>query len=178
MWPSTSWGTCRGSQFGIWLATAVIRPKLNDATPSNRRSRRRTARRSFLIRRRCPFEAGAGLLRLRRSKRTILALSAVLDGQERTARRSVGAAVLLHRVALRGYVAEDRGEPLLAVEPPVQRDGPHGEGDRGAGRDGCRRCGWERPARAQRNDVRTFALRLLEDPRAQLGRRDRRLRRI
>src|SRR2546423_13077436 len=93
MWPSTSCGTCLGSQFGIWPATAVISPKLNDASPSSRRIRRRAARRSLRIRRRRPFAAGTGLLRLRPNKRRILAL----DAQEGLPRRRVDAASLLHR---------------------------------------------------------------------------------
>src|SRR5690242_15873786 len=52
MWPSTSCGTWRGSQFGIWLATAVIRPKLNDARPSRKRIRSSAKRRGLRIRRR------------------------------------------------------------------------------------------------------------------------------
>src|SRR3954447_9693168 len=92
MWPSTSCRTCLGSQFGICPATAVISPKLNDASPSSTRIKRRAARRSLRIRRRCPFEAGAGLLRLRPSKRPILAL----DAQNRLLRRRVDAAGLLH----------------------------------------------------------------------------------
>src|ERR1041385_7205296 len=93
MWPSTSCGTCRGSQFGIWLATAVSSPKLNDARLSSSRIRRTTAKRSFRILRRRPFDAGAGRLRLRRSKRRILAL----DAQNRLLRRRVDAAGTLLR---------------------------------------------------------------------------------
>src|SRR5689334_21861890 len=52
MCPSTSCGTWRGSQFGIWLATAVSRPKLNDARPSRKRIRTSVKRRSLRIRRR------------------------------------------------------------------------------------------------------------------------------
>src|SRR2546421_8399604 len=89
MWPSTSCGTCLGSQFGIWPATAVMSPKLKDAAPSSRRISRRAARRSLRIRRRRPFAAGAGLLRLRANKRRILALAAVLDAKEGSPRRRV-----------------------------------------------------------------------------------------
>src|SRR5438552_151525 len=92
MWPSTSCGTCLGSQFGIWPATAVISPKLNDARPSSMRIRRRAARRTLRIRRRRPFEAGAGRLLLRPNKRPILAL----DAQKRLLRRRVDPARLLH----------------------------------------------------------------------------------
>src|SRR5438309_5114051 len=88
MCPSTSCGTARGSQLGIWPATAVISPKLNDPRPSRTRIRSRAERRSLRIRRRRPFEAGAGLLRLRPNKRRILAL----DAQEGFLRRSVHAA--------------------------------------------------------------------------------------
>src|SRR5215470_16917466 len=82
MCPSTSCGTCLGSQLGIWLATAVISPKLNDARPSRKRMRTSVRRRSLRIR--------------RRRKRRILASGAVLDAQERLGRRNVRAAVLFH----------------------------------------------------------------------------------
>src|SRR5437588_8684900 len=88
MWPSMSCWTERGSQLGIWPATAVIKPKLNEPSPSSTRMRRRAASRNLRIRRRRPFEAGAGLLRLRPNKRRILAL----DAQEGFLRRSVHAA--------------------------------------------------------------------------------------
>src|SRR6266511_5175602 len=73
MCPSTSCGTRPGSQFGIWLATAVISPNVNDASPRRNRIRRRARRRSLRTLRRRPFEAGAGALRLRQDKRLILA---------------------------------------------------------------------------------------------------------
>src|SRR6185437_16292416 len=92
MCPSTSRGTCAGSHVGIWLATAVISPNVNDATPRKRRMTRRAVRRSFRILRRCPFEAGARVLRFRRSKRRILALSGVPDDGERLARRALAPA--------------------------------------------------------------------------------------
>src|SRR6185503_17036667 len=92
MCPSTSRGTCAGSQVGIWLATAVISPNVNDATPTKRRMTRRAVRRSFRILRRCPFEAGAGGLRFRPSKRRILALSGVPDDDERLARWALASA--------------------------------------------------------------------------------------
>src|SRR5437868_12776170 len=93
MWPSMSCWTERGSQLGIWPATAVIKPKLNEPSPSSTRMRRRAASRNLRIRRRRPFETGAGLLRLRPNKRRILAL----DAEERLLRRSVRAACLLDR---------------------------------------------------------------------------------
>src|SRR3954467_15309138 len=89
MCPSTSRGTRAGSQVGIWLATAVISPNVNDATPTKRRMTRRAVRRSFRILRRRPFEAGARVLRFRRSKRRILALSGVPHDGERLARRAL-----------------------------------------------------------------------------------------
>src|SRR5512133_880183 len=124
MWPSTSWGTCRGSQFGIWLATAVIRPKLKDASPTSRRMSRRTARRSLRIRRLRPFGAGAGLLRLRRNKRRILALGGVLDGQEWLARGSIRTAVPLDREHYGGLLRDAPGEQHHAdVAATVERAG-------------------------------------------------------
>src|SRR3954447_14947650 len=123
MWPSTSCGTWRGSQFGIWLATAVISPKLNDDTPSRRRSNRMVRRRSLRIRRRRPFEAGAGVLRLRRSKRTILALNA----EERLLRRRVHAAA--------AFLGDEHARPWF--HRAFERDGDDAaavEGSRGPGR--------------------------------------------
>src|SRR5919204_3589137 len=94
MCPSTSCGTRAGSQFGIWPATAVIRPKVNAAVPRTRRRRRRATRRSFRILRLCPFGTATPVRRLRRNKRRILALD-VLNRDERPACRSRYAAVLL-----------------------------------------------------------------------------------
>src|SRR5262249_46325869 len=79
MCPSPSCGTRRGSQFGTWLATAVISPKLNDARPRTKRMRTSARRRSLRIR--------------RRRKRGILAL----DAQKRLLCRRVDAARALDR---------------------------------------------------------------------------------
>src|SRR5439155_14743408 len=120
MWPSTSCGTCLGSQLGIWPATAVMSPKLNDARPSSRRISKRAARRSFRIRRRRPFAAGAGLLRLRPNNRRILALTAVFDAQEGSLGRRVDASCPLLRdedaCAWMNRPLEWDGDDLAAAE--------------------------------------------------------------
>src|SRR5918994_247574 len=95
MWPSTSRLTRPGSQFGIWLATAVISPNVNDPRPRRRRRSRRVARRSLRLFRRRPLDGGAPLLRLRRSKRLILALYGVPDRDEWGLRRGVDPARFL-----------------------------------------------------------------------------------
>src|SRR5512141_1286396 len=92
MWPSICRGTRAGSQFGIWLATAVIRPNVNDVTPRSARMRRMTASRSLRILRR-----PAPALRLRLNKRRTLALSAAPDDDERCLGGGVGATGLLPR---------------------------------------------------------------------------------
>src|SRR5438128_3883600 len=95
MCPSTSCGTRAGSQFGIWLAIAVIRPNVNEAVPSSPRMKRRARRRSLRILRRRPFPVPR-LLRLPRSKPGILALNSVFDPYEGVRRGSVDAAGLFH----------------------------------------------------------------------------------
>src|SRR5205809_7688927 len=94
MCPSTSRGTCVGSQFGICPATAVIRPKVNAAVPSRKRMRSSAERRSLRILRRRRFEPD-GALRLRRSKRWSLALLGVSHDDEGGLRGSGRAAGLL-----------------------------------------------------------------------------------
>src|SRR6266571_2738377 len=120
MWPSSARGTRVGSQFGIWLATAVISPKVNDASPRRPRMRMSARRRSFRILRRRPFEAGSGLLRLRRSKRRILALRGVLDSNEGLTRGGVRSACTLqrdhHERPVRNGTLQWNGDDVPAVE--------------------------------------------------------------
>src|SRR4029453_8085353 len=97
MWPSTSRGTRDGSPVGIWLATAVIRPNVNEEIPRKRRSRRSAVRRSLRILRRRPLEPAASVVRLRRSKRSMLALRAVPHDHKRAGRRRVSSAAWLLR---------------------------------------------------------------------------------
>src|ERR671935_2929443 len=123
MWPSTSCCTERGSQFGIWPATAVISPKLNEPRPRSMRMRRRAARRSLRIRRRRPLATGAGLLRLRPNKRRILAL----DAQEGLLRRRVhtpGALDGNEDAPAGGYAPVERhGHVPTAAEQPRRSRG-------------------------------------------------------
>src|SRR5919201_5706375 len=119
MCPSTSRWTWAGSQFGIWPATAVIIPNENEEKASRPRIRRRRARRSLRILRRCP--PGAAGLRLRPSKRRSLGRRRVPDDHERLLRRGVDTAVLLlghhHRGAVgNGPVERDRRDVIPALE--------------------------------------------------------------
>src|SRR5438874_10516012 len=116
MCPSTSRGTRLGSQVGIWLAIAVIRPNVKDIAPSTTRSKRSAERRSLRILRRRPLEAGARVLRLRRSKRRILALSGVPHDDEGLARGGL---------APSGRFPGDH-DPRAFGDRPIERD-----------RDGC-----------------------------------------
>src|SRR5262249_28121619 len=106
MCPSTSCGTRRGSQFGTWLATAVISPKLNEARPSTKRMKTSARRRSLRIR--------------RRRKQGILAL----DAQKRLLRRRVDAARALDRDQ------HARARP----DRPLERNGDERPAAEGAGR--------------------------------------------
>src|ERR671922_964874 len=120
MCPSTSCGTRPGSQFGIWLATAVIRPKTKEVRPRRKRMKRSAARRSLRIFRRRRLEPGAWALRLRRNKRRILALGGVLHPHEGLARRSLGAPGALlgdhHQSPVRDATLERHRHDLAAVE--------------------------------------------------------------
>src|SRR5213592_4668787 len=121
MCPSTSRGTCVGSQFGICPATAVIRPKVNAAVPSRKRMRSSAERRSLRILRRRRFEP-EGALRLRRSKRWSLALLGVPHDDEgglRGSRRAAGLFLGDHDPrALRNGAVEWNGHGRPTFEEP------------------------------------------------------------
>ena len=141
MCPSTSRWTLAGVTVRDLTCDCGDEPEVNEVAPRRRRSRRRAERRSFRILRRCPFEAGTGLRRLRRSKRPILALGA----QKRRLRRGFDSAGLFTVTITVAPPCKRRSSGRAASEPP-RTTRPVAAGRRRRPR--LRRCVPQEPDRA------------------------------